>query len=680
MVNIFSFLLPYLDSVVFFCVSVLLIVAFSPNTTILAFIRLKEIKNYERIYHKVLMREGVVSGLTILFFIWKLGAPSGNGYGYFSTIIAYIFVLVIGLGRIFFAARIRMVTSMLVQGYLFIGIALVFVDNLLQILIIWEAMAILGLIILIEARRWNYSLSYQEWFSYSLRYFIYHLIGGCLLMIGICSYYIHGITTVTELNSLNEHGWEYYVIMAGVLTNCGMVGLHPWITRVYHKTNPAITFFMSTITTKASLVLLIHIFSGETTLLYLGTLTAIFGVIMAIGCDNLRQLLAYHIVSQMGIMIASTGATFAEGSMAAFYHCINNILYKGLLFLIAGFFLYTFGSEKLSELKRYHIHSKLIKLSFFIAAMAISGVPLFSGFNSKYMVNHAIISSGHVGIEHLLVLATIGTWVSIACKIGYYLFIHNSEPLKVEKQKEKETKICDDFARVSNSAYDRYACDEEGRYDPYAADSLSRIMWQKTTDCNSVEAMIQKYCMIVMCFLIIACDIFPKWLLGAKIEVGNMLFSMEAIKYVVLFIGASIGFIFMKKFMNPHALRFLDMDNIYERAVVVPFLNLSNLLDKQLKQMEEFAISSMEALWHLIVGDGKFIPSLDGGKQLMESPNASRLVKVDVASNISSITDEAQIIKSMDKENIQNAQLFKRQVIAILGFILLIIVIVIFTI
>ncbi|HSW35368.1 MAG TPA: proton-conducting transporter membrane subunit, partial [Candidatus Limnocylindrales bacterium] len=155
------------------------------------------------------------------------------------------------------------------------------------------------------------------------------------------------------------------------------------------------------------------------------------GVICALLQNDMRRLLSYHIVSQVGYMVAGAGLATAYGVDGSLLHAVNHMLYKALLFMSVGAVIYAAQTEDLHELthrgtKEEERHKQyiwktlpIVTIGVIIGALSISGVPFFSGYVSKYILKHAMYDVGLA--EVLLMLASIGTAASF-CKLVYLGF------------------------------------------------------------------------------------------------------------------------------------------------------------------------------------------------------------------------------------------------------------------
>jgi multicomponent Na+:H+ antiporter subunit D len=161
----------------------------------------------------------------------------------------------------------------------------------------------------------------------------------------------------------------------------------------------------------------------------MGALMSIVAVSFALVQSDLRRLLSFHIVSQVGYMVAGVGLGTHYGVDGGLLHLVNHMIYKALLFMSAGAVIYATGTENLHELhhpekgKEGPALWKVIPVAAIgavVGALAISGTPLFNGYVSKYLLKKA--AAGVNPVETLLLVAGVGTALSFA-KFVYFGFI-----------------------------------------------------------------------------------------------------------------------------------------------------------------------------------------------------------------------------------------------------------------
>ena len=167
-----------------------------------------------------------------------------------------------------------------------------------------------------------------------LRYIYVHLTGGSLLFSGIALLWASGgELTLTRLSLGN--GLASGLILAGVLVNAAVPPVHAWLTDAYPEASVTGTVFLSAFTTKTAVYLLIRVFPGTEALMWAGAVMAVYGALFAVLENDIRRLLSYHIISQVGYMVAGVGMGTALAVNGAAAHAFSHILYKALLLMLS---------------------------------------------------------------------------------------------------------------------------------------------------------------------------------------------------------------------------------------------------------------------------------------------------------------------------------------------------------
>jgi multicomponent Na+:H+ antiporter subunit D len=216
----------------------------------------------------------------------------------------------------------------------------------------------------------------------------------------------------------------------GIGVNLAIIPLHTWLPDAYPRANFVASVFLSVYTTKAAVYLLARAQPGSEYIAFMGALMAVYGVFFAVFQNDMRRLLSYHIVSQVGYMVAGVGILGwlgaaneigqlgLNGGMA---HVFNHILYKALLFMAIGVIIWKTGENLLSRVGGLQKKMPVTAFAFWVAAFSIAGVPLFNGFVSKGMVLVAAEQTS-IWLWILLEIASFGTFVSFL-KLGYFAFL-----------------------------------------------------------------------------------------------------------------------------------------------------------------------------------------------------------------------------------------------------------------
>lgn len=311
-------------------------------------------------------------------------------------------------------------------SFLYAGssIGVVLAGDWLTLIFFWEMMAVTSTIMV-----WYGGAKNSLKAGY--RYILVHFLGGNLLLGGIFLKITAGQPNITVLTGTND--LSFWLILLGVAVNAAIPPLHAWLTDAYPETSISGIIFMNSFTTKVAVYTLIRIFPGAEILMWAGILMAIYGVIYAVLENNIRRLLSYHIISQLGIMITGVGIGTELALNGAAALTFTNIIYKSLLFMSAGAVIRATGYTKLTDLGGLYKSMPLNLTFFYIGAFAISGMPLLNGFISKSMIASAAAYAHLPATELLLYVANVGTFLSIPLKLGYFMFFGKDKGLEPSK-------------------------------------------------------------------------------------------------------------------------------------------------------------------------------------------------------------------------------------------------------
>jgi multicomponent Na+:H+ antiporter subunit D len=340
-----------------------------------------------------------------------------------SLIMGYIFGL-IGAAAILYSVNIVKESGEFVCGLLYLGSALgaVFAGDFFTLYIFWEIMAFssLGLIWYSRTERAT---------AAGMRYILFHLLGGCALLGGIL---IHYMDTGSIAVGPVELGIGYMLLLIGIGVNTAFIPLHTWLPDSYPKATIAGAVFLSVYTTKTGVYVLARTFPGVEAVAYMGGVMCLYGVAFALLQNDVRKLLSYHIVSQVGYMVAGIGIGTYIGINGGIAHVFNHILYKALLFMCMGAVIYATGKNNLTELGGLAKKMPITTITCVIAALSISGVMGFNGYVSKSMVIHAAELEGMHILALALIVGSVGTFLSFL-KLTYFTFFRRNEEIEAKE-------------------------------------------------------------------------------------------------------------------------------------------------------------------------------------------------------------------------------------------------------
>jgi len=364
--------------------------------------------------------------IPVVAFIDLLAMPEGtywvyNFLGYdlilgrvdkLSMCFGYVFVIAGFLGMVY-ALHVREFGQH-VAAFLYIGstLGVVFAGDIFALFVFWEIMAVSSVFLIWYQRE-------KPALDAGFRYIMVHIFGGCALLAGII---IHVANTgSTHFGLIQYGGLGSQLILLGFIINAAVPPFHAWLSDAYPEATITGAVFLTAFTTKSAVYVLLRTFPGVELLVWLGAIMAVYGVVYAVLENDIRRLLAYHIISQVGYMVCGVGLGTEMAMNGSTAHAFSHILYKALLFMGMGAVIQVTGRRKLTELQGRSLYKKMpVCLSLYmIGAFSISAVPLFNGFISKTMVIAA--SSGlHRPIIYLLLhLASIGTFLHTGLKLPY---------------------------------------------------------------------------------------------------------------------------------------------------------------------------------------------------------------------------------------------------------------------
>jgi multicomponent Na+:H+ antiporter subunit D len=210
------------------------------------------------------------------------------------------------------------------------------------------------------------------------------------------------------------------LILFGFIVNAAVPPIHAWLADAYPEASVTGIVFLSAFTTKTAVYVLARGFSGFTPLIFIGAIMTLYGVLYAMLENDIRRLLAYHIISQVGFMVAGIGIGTPLAINGAVAHAFAHILYKALLMMgMSSVFCMT-GRRRATDLGGLYKTMPLTFLLYMIGGFSISGVPFFNGFISKSMT---ISASAEIPLVYLmLTIASCGTFISTTLKLPFAVF------------------------------------------------------------------------------------------------------------------------------------------------------------------------------------------------------------------------------------------------------------------
>jgi multicomponent Na+:H+ antiporter subunit D len=341
-----------------------------------------------------------------------------------SLLFGYLFHIAAFIAAVF-ALHVRDTTQS-VASLLYAGSALgaVFAGDLITLFIFWELLAISS-VFLIWARRTNRALRAGQ------RYLLIQVTSGVLLLAGALVHYRQ--TGSLDFDFIGLEGVSGTLIFIAFGIKCAFPFLHNWLTDAYPEATPTGTVFLSAFTTKVAVYALARGFPGTEVLVYIGAAMTCFPIFYAVIENDLRRVLAYSMINQIGFMVCGVGIGTALSLNGAVSHAFNDVIFKGLLFMSMGAVLFRTGEINGSNLGGLYKTMPKTAILCIVGASSISAFPLFSGFVSKSMVMTAMIEEGYDYLWLMLLFASAGVFHHAGIKIPYFAFFAHDSGIRTQE-------------------------------------------------------------------------------------------------------------------------------------------------------------------------------------------------------------------------------------------------------
>jgi multicomponent Na+:H+ antiporter subunit D len=307
------------------------------------------------------------------------------------------------------------------------AVGAVFAGDLLTLFVFWEALALTS-VFLIWARRTDKA------FSSGMRYLIIQVLSGVMLLAGTLALLGSGKDLRFGYIGLEHEGLASvgaWLIFLAFGIKCAFPFVHNWLTDSYPEATPTGTIFLASFTTKVAVYAFARGYPGTELLVWIGGTMACFPIFFAVIENDLRRVLAYSMINQIGFMVVGIGIGTSLALNGAVAHAFNDVIFKGLLMMTMGSVLHMTGKMNGSDLGGLYKTMPKTTILCIVGAASISAFPLFSGFVSKSMIMSAAISEGYNVIWLLLLFAAAGVFHHAGIKIPYFAFFAHDSGIRV---------------------------------------------------------------------------------------------------------------------------------------------------------------------------------------------------------------------------------------------------------
>ena len=317
--------------------------------------------------------------------------------------------------------RMQQVTALIYAGG---ALGAVFAGDLITLFVAWEIMAVSS-VYLIWARRTPRAS------AAGLRYLTMQISSGLLLLTGALLHISE--TGSPAFGPMGLGSLASILIFTAFGIKCAFPLVHSWLTDAYPEATPTGMVFLSAFTTKVAVYGLARGYAGTEVLIYIGTAMAMFPIFFAVIENDLRRVLAFSLINQVGFMVVGIGIGSQLAMNGAISHAFNDVLFKGLLLMSMGAVLHQTGKINGSELGGLYKTMPITTGLCIVGAASISAFPLFSGFVSKSMVMVAAAEEGYWVVWLLLLFASAGVFHHAGIKIPYFAFFAHDSGIRTRE-------------------------------------------------------------------------------------------------------------------------------------------------------------------------------------------------------------------------------------------------------
>ena len=330
-------------------------------------------------------------------------------------------------------ATLQHVSAMLYAGS---ALGAVFAGDFITLFVFWELLAITS-VFLIWAR------SSDKAYATGFRYLIIHVVSGVLLLSGALMLahqtgsiefgHVAGELHGDEGGGLAAAGLPALLLLIAFGIKAGFPLAHNWITEAYPESTPTGTVFLSAFTTKVAVYALARSFGGLDELIWIGTAMTFFPIFFAVLENDLRRVLGYSMINQIGFMVAGIGIGTAMAVNGAVAHAFADVIFKGLLFMSMGAVLTMTGRSKGTDLGGLYKTMPLTATLCIVGAGAISAFPMFSAFVTKSMIMVAAIEEHHYIVWLFMLFASAGVLEHAGIKIPFFAFFAHDSGIRTKE-------------------------------------------------------------------------------------------------------------------------------------------------------------------------------------------------------------------------------------------------------
>lgn len=353
----------------------------------------------------------------------ELELQRADKLGMLFVILFHIAALIVAIYSLHVKDVVQKATGLL---YAASAIGAVLAGDLITLFIWWELLAVTS-VFQIWARKSERSG------GAGMRYLILHIFSGLLLLAGAAWHYAETGSIAFDTFEGGLQGAAMWLIFLGFGVKAAFPMVHTWLVDAYPEATPTGAVYLCCFTTKVAVYCMARGFPGTELLVTIGGAMAMFPIFFAVIENDLRKVLGYSMINQIGFMMVGIGLGSTWGINGAVAHAFNDVLFKGLLFMSMGAVLYRTGRINGSDLGGLYKSMPITAFFCIIGAASISAFPLFCGFVSKSMVMDAVAADGNIVIWLMLLFAAAGVFHHAGIKIPFFAFFGHDSGIRTKE-------------------------------------------------------------------------------------------------------------------------------------------------------------------------------------------------------------------------------------------------------
>ena len=264
--------------------------------------------------------------------------------------------------------------------------------------------------------------------GYSVRsglyYLLFNSVGMIFYLLGLIFIYV--VTGSLNMDVISEKViimgensvvlLSYIFIMAAIGVKSAFFPVYNWLPKAHGAAPASISALLSGLLVKSGVYAYIRFNQMyNIDLLYdlffiLGFVTAISGIIFALSQKDIKQILAFHTISQIGIILMGLSSMSGKAYIGGIIHIFNHSMFKSLLFMGAGYIINVYGTRRITEIRGVFKNMPLVSIFMIIGMLSITGAPFFNGFVSKTVIKYGFKTNTIKVI--MLYIVNLGTGIS----------------------------------------------------------------------------------------------------------------------------------------------------------------------------------------------------------------------------------------------------------------------------